>query len=138
MSTYVSSVDPPGLGLLPTLRRLLRLGREQWKLGLFGLTCALAYTLISIVIPILIQRAIDNAIVPHKEDQLPPYLAAIGGLALLRFVINFNRRHATAPIWSRIEARERGVPYHADLRYPPAFYVRHARRQVPSPARDHL
>ena len=82
MSTYVSSVEPPDLGLLPTFRRLLRLWREQWKLGLIGLTCALAYTLISIAIPILIQRAIDNAIVPHKEDLLPPYLAAIGGLAL--------------------------------------------------------
>ena len=85
MSTYVSSVDPPDLGLLPTLRRLLRLWREQWKLGVFALSCSLLYTLISIAIPILIQRAIDHAIVPHKEDLLPPYLAAIGGLALLRF-----------------------------------------------------
>src|SRR2546421_9124268 len=109
MSTYVSSVEPPDLGLLPTLRRLLRLWREQWKLGLFGLTCALAYTLISIVIPILIQRAIDNAIVPHKEDLLPPYLAAIGGLPLLRFVVNFHRRFATPRIGVRIQGRSRGL-----------------------------
>src|SRR3954470_23829627 len=93
MSTYVNSVEPPDLGLLPTFRRLLRLWREQWKLGLIGLTCALAYTLISIAIPILIQRAIDNAIVPHKEDLLPPYLAAIGGAALLRLFFNFNPPH---------------------------------------------
>src|SRR4051794_41901734 len=95
MSTYVSSVDPPDLGMLPTFRRLLRLWREQWKLGLFGLTCALAYTLISIVIPILIQRAIDNAIVPHKEDQLPPYLAAIGGVVLPRCGVHFDPPHVT-------------------------------------------
>src|SRR2546430_14082770 len=124
MSTYVSSVEPPDLGLLPTFRRLLRLWREQWKLGLIGLTCALAYTLISIVIPILIQRAIDNAIVPHKEDQLPPYLAAIGGLAPLRLLINFNRRDATAPIRVKIEAPMRGPPSPAEPPHPPPLYHR--------------
>src|SRR4029079_7001898 len=138
MSTYASSVDPPDLGMLPTFRRLLRLWREQWKLGLFGLTCALAYTLISIMIPILIQRAIDNAIVPHNEDQLPPYLAAIGGLALLRFGINFNRRYATARIGIRIEARMRELLYQAYLRYPRAFYDRHATGQVLSRATNDL
>ncbi|HEU5214027.1 MAG TPA: ABC transporter ATP-binding protein, partial [Gaiellaceae bacterium] len=138
MSTYVSPVDPPDLGLLPTFRRLLRLWREQWKLGIFGLTCALLYTLISITIPILIQRAIDHAIVPHKEHQLPPYLAAIGGLALLRFVINFNRRYATARIGIRIEARMRELLYQAYLRYPRAFYDRHATGQVLSRATNDL
>ena len=124
--------------MLPTFRRLLRLWREQWKLGLLGLSFALLYTLISIVIPILIQRAIDNAIVPHKEDQLPPYLAAIGGLALLRFVINFNRRYATARIGIRIEARMRELLYQAYLRYPRAFYDRHATGQVLSRATNDL
>src|SRR3954454_3444874 len=107
MSTYVNSVEPPDLGLLPLFRRLLRVWREQWRLGAIGLSCALAYTLISIAIPILIQRAIDNAIVPHKEDLLPPYLAAIGVLALLSFFITFNRLYATARIGIRIEARMR-------------------------------
>ena len=138
MSTYVSSVDPPDLGLLPTFRRLLRLWREQWKLGLFSLVCAFAYTLISIAIPILISQAIDNAIVPHKESKLPPYLAAIGGLALLRFVINFNRRYATARIGIRIEARMRELLYQAYLRYPRAFYDRHATGQVLSRATNDL
>jgi ABC-type multidrug transport system fused ATPase/permease subunit len=138
MSNYVSSVDPPDLGLLPTFRRLLRLWREQWKLGAFSLTCALAYTLISIAIPILISQAIDNAIVPHEEHKLPPYLAAIGGLALLRFVINFNRRYATARIGIRIEARMRELLYQAYLRYPRAFYDRHATGQVLSRATNDL
>ena len=138
MSTYVSSVDPPDLGLVPTFRRLLRLWREQWKLGVFSLTCALAYTLISIAIPILISQAIDNAIVPHEESKLPPYLAAIGGLALLRFVINFNRRYATARIGIRIEARMRELLYQAYLRYPRAFYDRHATGQVLSRATNDL
>ncbi len=138
MSTYVSTVDPPDLGLLPTFRRLLRLWREQWKLGVFSLVCALAYTLISIAIPILISRAIDNAIVPHEESKLPPYLAAIGGLALLRFVINFNRRYATARIGIRIEARMRELLYQAYLRYPRAFYDRHATGQVLSRATNDL
>jgi ABC-type multidrug transport system fused ATPase/permease subunit len=138
MSSYAISVDPPDLSLWPTLRRLLRLWREQWKLGVFALSCSLVYTLISIAIPILIQRAIDNAIVPHKEGQLPPYLAAIGGLALLRFVINFNRRYATARIGIRIEARMRELLYQAYLRYPRAFYDRHATGQVLSRATNDL
>jgi len=124
--------------MLPTFRRLLRLWREQWKLGVFALSCSLVYTLISIAIPILIQQAIDNAIVPHKEDRLPPYLAAIGGLALLRFVINFNRRYATARIGIRIEARMRELLYQAYLRYPRAFYDRHATGQVLSRATNDL
>jgi ABC-type multidrug transport system fused ATPase/permease subunit len=138
MSDYVSSVDPPDLGLLPTFRRLLRLWREQWKLGVFSLACALAYTLISIAIPVLMSQAIDNAIVPHKEDKLPPYLAAIGALALLRFIINFNRRFATARIGIRIEARMRELLYQAYLRYPRAFYDRHATGQVLSRATNDL
>src|SRR5438067_2919840 len=138
MSTYVSSVDPPDLGMLPTFRRLLRLWGEQWKLGAFGLACSLVYTLISITIPILIQRAIDDAIVPHDESKLPPYIAAIGGLALLRFVIAFNRRYATARIGVRIEARMRELLYHAYLGYPRAFYDRHATGQVLSRATNDL
>ena len=140
MSTYVSPVDPPDLGLLPTFRRLLRLWREQWRLGVFGLACSLVYTLISIAIPILISQAIDNAIdSPHKRARSsPPYLAAIVGLALLRFVINFNRRYATARIGIRIEARMRELLYQAYLRYPRAFYDRHATGQVLSRATNDL
>src|SRR6478609_4849416 len=138
MSTYANPVDPPDLGLWPTFGRLLRLWREQWKLGAFALTCALAYTLISITIPILIQRAIDNAIVPHKEDLLPPYLAAILTLALFRFVINFVRRFATARIGIRIEARMRELLYQAYLRFPRAFFDRHATGQVLSRATNDL
>jgi ABC-type multidrug transport system fused ATPase/permease subunit len=138
MSTYVNPVDPPDLGLLPTFRRLLRLWREQWKLGVFGLTCALLYTLISTTIPILIQRAIDDAIVPDDPAKLAPYIAAIAGLAVLRFVINFNRRYATARIGVRIEARMRELLYQAYLRYPRAFYDRHATGQVLSRATNDL
>ena len=74
MSAYVNPVDPPDLGLLPTFRRLLRLWRAEWRLGVFGLALAFVYTLISITIPVLIQRAIDNAIVPHDASTLWPYI----------------------------------------------------------------
>jgi ABC-type multidrug transport system fused ATPase/permease subunit len=138
MSTYVNPVDPPDLGMLPTFRRLLRLWREQWKLGVFALSCSFVYTLISITIPILIQRAIDDAIVPHDEGKLAPYLSAIAGLAALRWAINFNRRYATARIGVRIEARMRELLYQAYLRYPRAFYDRHATGQVLSRATNDL
>jgi ABC-type multidrug transport system fused ATPase/permease subunit len=141
MSTYVNPVDPPDLGLLPTFRRLLRLWREQWRLGAFGLACSLVYTLISIAIPILIQRAIDNSIDtshgPHRQE-LWPYLAVIVGLATVRAVVAFNRRFATARIGVRIEARMRELLYQAYLRYPRAFYDRHATGQVLSRATNDL
>jgi ABC-type multidrug transport system fused ATPase/permease subunit len=136
----VNPVDPPDLGLLPTFRRLLRLWREQWQLGVFALSCSFVYTLISITIPILIQRAIDNSIDvshPHR-DPLWPYLTIIAALASLRFVINFNRRYATARIGVRIEARMRELLYQAYLRYPRAFYDRHATGQVLSRATNDL
>jgi ABC-type multidrug transport system fused ATPase/permease subunit len=140
MSTYVNPVDPPDLGMLPTFRRLLRLWREQWKLGVFALSCSFVYTLISIAIPVLIQRAIDNSIDtshPHTQP-LWPYLTTIAALASLRFVINFNRRFATARIGVRIEARMRELLYQAYLRYPRAFYDRHATGQVLSRATNDL
>jgi len=133
----VSFVDPSDLGLLPTLRRLLRLWRAQWRLGVFGLACSLAYTLISTAIPVLIQQAIDRSIVHHAQP-LWPYLAIIAGLAALRAVVNFNRRYATARIGVRIEARMRELLYQAYLRYPRGFYDRHATGQVLSRATNDL
>ncbi|HET7568116.1 MAG TPA: ABC transporter ATP-binding protein [Gaiellaceae bacterium] len=137
MPEYANPVDPPDLGLLPTFRRLLRLWRGQWRLGVFGLSCSFGYTLISTAIPLLIQRAIDGAILHHRHS-LWPYLGAIAGLAALRFVINFNRRFATARIGIRIEARMRELLYEAYLRYPRAFFDRHATGQVLSRATNDL
>ncbi|MBV9605954.1 MAG: ABC transporter ATP-binding protein [Solirubrobacterales bacterium] len=133
----MSFVDPSDLGLLPTFRRLLRLWRDQWRLGVFGLACSLAYTLISTAIPVLIQQAIDRSIVHHAQP-LWPYLAIIAGLAALRAVVNFNRRYATARIGVRIEARMRELLYQAYLRYPRGFYDRHPTGQVLSRATNDL
>jgi ATP-binding cassette, subfamily B, bacterial len=137
MPEHANPVDPPDLGPLPTFRRLLRLWRAQWRLAAWGLTCSLGYTLISTAIPLLIQRAIDRAIVAHTES-LWPYVGAIAGLAALRFGINFSRRYATARIGIRIEARMRELLYQAYLRYPRAFYDRHATGQVLSRATNDL
>jgi ABC-type multidrug transport system fused ATPase/permease subunit len=134
---YTDTVDPPDLGLLPTFRRLLRLWWEQRHLGFLGLSFAFCYTLISIAIPLLMQRAIDHAIVKHTQ-QLWPYVLAIVALGTLRFGINFSRRYATARIGIRIEARMRELLYNAYLRYPRAFFDRHATGQVLSRATNDL
>jgi ABC-type multidrug transport system fused ATPase/permease subunit len=133
----VSLVDPPDLGLLPTFRRLLQLWRDQWRLGVFGLSCSLVYTVISTAIPVLIQQAIDRSILHHAQA-LWPYLAIIAGLAALRALVNFQRRYATSRIGVRIEARMRELLYQAYLRYPRAFYDRHATGQVLSRATNDL
>ena len=137
MLPYANPVDPPDLGLLPTLRRLLRLWWGQRRMGAVGLSFALAYTLISTAIPILLQQAIDKAVVKHTQP-LWPYLLVILALGSLRFVVNFLRRYATARIGIRIEARMRELLYEAYLRYPRAFYDRHATGQVLSRATNDL
>ena len=134
---YTNTVDPTDLGLLPTFRRLLRLWWEQRRLGFLGLSLALCYTLISIAVPLLMQRAIDHAIVTHTQ-RLWPYLVAILGLGALRFAVNFSRRYATARVGIRIEARMRELLYNAYLRYPRAFFDRHATGQVLSRATNDL
>ena len=137
MPEYSNPVDPPDLGLMPTLRRLLRLWRAEWRLGVLGCVFAFAYTMISIAIPLLMQRAIDDAIVQHTRS-LWPYIAAIIALAGVRFAVNFTRRYATARIGIRIEARMRELLYQAYLRFPRAFYDRHATGQVLSRATNDL
>src|SRR5437764_7011806 len=137
MSVYPNPVDPPDLGLLPTFRRLLRLWWGERRLGFLGLSFALGYTLISITIPLLTQRAVDHAIVTHTK-RLWPYILAIVGLAALRFLVNFSRRYATARLGIRIEARMRELLYHAYLRFPRAFFDRHATGQVLSRATNDL
>ena len=131
-------VDPPDLELVPTVRRLLGLWREQWRLVAIGLVCALLTTVLALAIPILISRAIDNAIVPNKTGALPPYLVAILILASLRLLTNYTRRYATARVGIRTEARLRELLYGAYLRYPRAFYDQHATGQVVSRATNDL
>jgi len=106
-------VDPPDLALWPTLRRLYPLWWEQRRLVGFGLACALVFTALSISIPILIKQVVDKAIVGPYQELLLPYLGAIIVLASLRFIVNFTRRFATARVGIAVEARLRGMLYHA-------------------------
>jgi ABC-type multidrug transport system fused ATPase/permease subunit len=131
-------VDPPDLALWPTLRRLFPLWWEQRRLVALGLAFALAFTALSITIPILIQRVVDEAIVGSQEGRLLPYLAVIVVLATLRFFVNFCRRFATARVGIAVEARLRGMLYHAYLTYPRAFFDRHATGEVISRATNDI
>ena len=131
-------VDPPDLKLWPTLRHLFPLWRAQWRLVSIGLTCALIFTGLSLAIPILVQKTIDNAIDGGDTSLLLPYLALITVLAAIRFGINFTRRYATARVGIAIEARLRGMMYDAYLRFPRAFYDRHATGEVISRATNDI
>ncbi len=134
----MNPVDPPDLTLWPTLRHLYPLWRAQWRTVLLGLACALVFTGLSLAIPILIQRTIDNAIDGGDTALLVPYLAAIVVIAALRFGVNFTRRYATARIGIAVEARLRSMLYDAYLRYPRAFYDRHATGEVISRATNDI
>ena len=131
-------VDPPDLDSRATLRRLFPLWWEQRRLAAIGLSCALAFTALSMTIPILIQRTIDEAIVGTDDGRLLPYLAAIVVLAALRFAVNFTRRFATARIGVAVEARLRELLYHAYVTYPRAFFDRHATGEVISRATNDI
>jgi ABC-type multidrug transport system fused ATPase/permease subunit len=134
----VNHVDPPDLPLRPTLRRLFPLWWEQRRLVAIGLLFALAFTALSITIPVLIQRVVDEAIVGSQDERLLPYLGAILVLAVLRFGVNFSRRFATARVGIAVEARLRELLYHAYLTYPRAFFDRHATGEVISRATNDI
>ena len=134
----LTPVDPPDLPLWPTIRHLYSLWRAQWRLIALGLTCALVFTGLSLTIPVLIQRTVDDAIDGRDRQLLAPYLGAILGVAALRLGVNFTRRFATARIGIAVEARLRGLLYDAYLRYPRAFYDRHATGEVISRATNDI
>ena len=134
----MNQVDPDDLALWPTMGHLFPLWRAQWRLAAVGLSCALVFTVLSLTIPILIQRTIDDAIDGGDRSLLAPYLVAIALVAVLRFGINFTRRFATARIGIRVEARLRSMLYGAYLTYPRAFYDRHATGEVISRATNDI
>ncbi len=140
MSGRPLSVDPPDLGTIATAKRMAGLWREQGRLVVVGLVCAFVYTGLSLAIPIVVRHAIDNSIAPTNghHDPLWPYLVAILGLAIVRFFINFTRRYTTSRTGIRVEWRMRELLYQAYLRYPRAFYDRHATGQVVSRATNDL
>ena len=134
----MTSVDPPDLPLWPTIRRLAPLWWEQRRLAALGLACALVFTALSLTIPVLVQRVIDEAIEGPYDDRLVPYLGLIVAVAALRFGVNFTRRFATARIGIAVEARLRELLYDAYVRYPRAFYDRHATGEVISRATNDI
>src|SRR4029078_5610298 len=99
---------------------------------------ALAVTGLSPTIPVLVQRTIDDAIDGSDRSLLVPYLVAILVVAAIRFGVNFTRRYATARIGIAIEAGLRSMLYDAYLRYPRAFYDRHATGEVISRATNDI
>ena len=105
-----------------------------------GLSCAFAYSVLSIAIPIVIRHAIDGSIAPTNGHSKPlwPYLVIVVVLGALRFGLNFTRRYATARTGIRVEARMRELLYQAYLRFPRAFYDQHATGQVVSRATNDL
>ncbi len=134
----MTNVDPPDLTLWPTIRHLYPLWRAQWRLVALALSCALVFTCLSLVIPILVQRTIDDAIDGTDRSLLVPYLVAIVSVAAIRFAVNFSRRYATARIGVTVEARLRSMLYDAYLRFPRAFYDRHATGEVISRATNDI
>ncbi len=134
----MQDVDPPDLTLWPTLRHLYPLWREQWRLVVVGLVCALAFTGLSLAIPILIQRTIDDAIDGGDTALLLPYLGADPRDRGAALRVQLHRRYATARIGIAVEARLRGMMYDAYLRFPRAFYDRHATGEVISRATNDI
>src|SRR5581483_1486178 len=81
---YMNPFDPADYPLRPTVRRLSHLWWGERRLVVVGLVCALAYTTITLSISVILQRAIDHAIVPGHAGALWPYVAALLALGLVR------------------------------------------------------
>jgi ABC-type multidrug transport system fused ATPase/permease subunit len=130
--------DPPDLTFRPTARGLFRLWANEWRLASLGLLAALGVTGTTLAVPLLVQRAIDHAIVPRRADKLWPYLLGIAVLALIRLFVNYQRRYVTSRVGIKIENEMRRKLFAAYLTYPRAFYDRHATGQVVSRATNDL
>ena len=90
-------VDPPDLSLGLTLRGLFPLWWEQRRLVLIGVVLAFVVTALTLAVPLLLQRTIDDAIDANDQQLLLLYLAAITLVSALRFVAGFFRRFAIGP-----------------------------------------
>ena len=134
----MQTVDPPDLPLAPTLRGLLPLWLQQRRLVLLGVALAFVVTALSLAIPLLLQRTIDDAIETGDRGLLVAYLGAIVAVSVLRFAAGFFRRFATARIGIGVEASLRSRLYEAYLRFPRAFYDRHATGEVISRATNDI
>jgi ATP-binding cassette, subfamily B, bacterial len=134
----MASVDPADLPLGPTVRHLYPLWRTQARTALLGLSLALVFTGLSLAIPVLTQRVVDDAIAGEHDERLWPYLLAMLGVGIARFVVNFFRRYATARVGIAVEARLRDMLFEAYLRYPRSFYDRHATGEVISRATNDI
>ncbi len=130
--------DPADYPLRPTVRRLAALWWGERRTVVLGLVCALAYTVLTLSISVILQRAIDHAIVPGRVSALWPYVVAILALGVARFWINFTRRFATARVGVRLEALLRRMLYEGYLGFPRAFYDLHPTGQVVSRATNDL
>jgi ATP-binding cassette, subfamily B, bacterial len=130
--------DPADYPLRPTVRRLSHLWWGERRTVLVGLVCALIYTTLTLSVSVILQRAIDHAIVPGDVGALTPYVIVLLALAAARFWINFTRRYATARVGVRIEAQLRRMLYEGYLGFPRAFYDLHPTGQVVSRATNDL
>lgn len=134
----MQNVDPPDLGLAATVRHLYPLWRAQGRHVALAVALALVITVLSLAIPVLIQRTIDEAIDGNHPERLAPYLLVILAVSAARFAASFFRRYATARIGIAVEAKLRSLLYDAYLRYPRAFYDRHATGEVISRATNDI
>ena len=130
--------SPRSRPLAPTLRRLFPLWWEQRRLVAIGLSFALAFTALSLAIPLLIKRVIDEAIVGTQDERLLPTSARSWSSRCS--ASGSTSRAASRPPGSGSRSR-RGCAellYHAYLRYPRAFYDRHATGEVISRATNDI
>ncbi len=133
-----SPLDPPDLPLRPTARRLVARLAARRRLFVTGLAATVGVMAVSMAIPVLIQQAIDKAIVPRDGHRLVAYALAILALAAAKLVFGAIRRTASSYIGIGVENDMRELLFDAFLRLPRAFYDRHATGQVLSRATNDL
>ena len=129
------AVDPPDLAFGATVRALRRVWWEERRIVGASLLFALATTILSISIPLLLQRIVDRIDAGRGITEL---CLLVGLLGICRFATNAMRRMLTSRIGIAIENRLRARLYTAYLTYPRAFYDRHATGQVLSRATSDL
>ena len=137
----MSPVDPPDLRLWPTLRTSSRSGGPSGAWSCSRSLFALGFTGLSLLIPVLIQRTIDDAIdraTAHRPAARRTRPRSLVAAVLVASGSTTTAATRTAQVGIAVEARLRQMLYEAYLRYPRAFYDRHATGEVISRATNDI
>jgi ATP-binding cassette, subfamily B, multidrug efflux pump len=125
-------------GRLLVYRRLLGYLRPYWRHVVLAYVSALLATLLSLIVPQIIKRAIDDGLTQDRPQALFAAGGLILGIAVVRAGISFGHRYFGEWITHRLAYELRNHFYSSVQHLPFAFHDRAQTGDLISPRRNVL